>query len=267
MSFRSGNVPPRKLTGPMRLDAAIGNAAISRSEKAILHAISRNVNFESWTCFPSVATIAKSAGYSERQTSTIIRRLQERGILHLDRKSRGGRDADGRGITHIYRLDIHALESLTNPEGTTGYTPKRRHANPEAIDNEPRSHCGQTNHPSNQLNKLPNAAPKPGGDSLDAGWMDGQNSTDLRAELVRHGIAGPNLDALVTSGRLTVDQVRAEAASISAGKRVRNKAAVLVKRLQAIAGIESARSKVLDPKDEQTLKQLEHIRRARYQDS
>ncbi|QYK49413.1 MAG: hypothetical protein KF838_06060 [Phycisphaeraceae bacterium] len=267
MSRGSGGNTQRKLTGPLRLDAAIGNATLARGEKAILHAIGRNVNFETWTCFPSIVTIAKSAGYSERQTSEIVRRLHEKNILHFDRKSRGGRAGDGRGITHVYRLDIDMLESLINPEGIAGFTSKRGRVNPEPNENEPRGQCEQTDHPSHQSNRPFTAAPEPGKESASAAWMDGHDSPDLRAELMRQGIAGPNLDALVASGRLTVAQVRAEATSVDAAPGVRNKAAVLAKRLLRIAGIESARQRTLARDIDPVVGRIEQLRRSKVRDS
>lgn len=250
------------LGGPLRLTCAIRDAQLARGEKAILHALAGYADWNTWTCYPSVSTIAANAGYSSRQTGILIRRLQGAGVLHLDRASRGGRASDGRGITHHFRIDIDRLESLANPEVVAGFTPKRLRKNSAVSNPEPRSHVGQTNHPSHQLNTPSQRDGERSGESFGAAWMDGEGSTDLRAELRRQGIAGPNLEALVSAGRLTAAQVRAEAASVSTGPRVRNKAAVLFRRLQQLAGISPSPSVPLRRDLAGAVSKLEHLRRS-----
>lgn len=267
MSHGSGKSTPRKLTGPLRLDKAIAEAKLSRGLKATLHAIGRNLNFQTWTCFPSLATIATSAGYSSRRIRTQLGELRDLEVLTLEYRSRGGRTASGRGVTHTFRLNIDRLEALANPEAISSFTRKSMTPNAEVRDAEPGSRFRQTNHPSHKLDRPSDGPAEPERESTRGGWMDGPDRNDLRAELTRNEIAGPNLDALVSSGKLTVEQVRAEAASVSAGSGVRDKAAVLVKRLQTLAGIVSTRSKALDPDMREAMTRIEQLRRNRSRES
>ena len=87
------------------------------SERLVMLALAIHANDE-LECWPSVPTIAREAGISERQTYRAIAGLEGRGLI--DRKSGGGRRK-----ANTYRLGIEdAARALAGPfTGVLGKNP------------------------------------------------------------------------------------------------------------------------------------------------
>jgi hypothetical protein len=95
--------------------------------------------------------------------------------------------------------------------------------------------------------------------------MDGaERKRTLREALVAAGVAGENLDRLARATNLTPEVVDEEIRSL-ADPRVRNKAAVLVKRLAARSGVELKKPRQIDSAGMLAIRQIEELRRARMQ--
>lgn len=203
----------------------------------MLYALADNIDFQTWKFWPSKKTIASAAGYSSvRTVDDAITQLVGLGILTAEHASRGGVRPNGQGLTSVYQAQIEVLESLSsahlnasNPAIRDTEPRKPRHQTPHGLrGNRPSIH----NKPEEQLNhaeserQMQIAARR-------AGWMDGKDAADLdvRGILAQIGVRGPNLDVIATAPGITVAEIREEVKLIRKDPRVRNVAAVLVKRV------------------------------------
>lgn len=138
--------------------------------------------------------------------------------------------------------------------------------------NHPSIHGSQKNSCALPVSDEGKDAAKCGEISLSAmdGWMaqeglgagkDGKNlltAEGRRSLLRRMGVRGENLERLAESG-LTVEQVREELATIDGDPRVRNRVAVLTRRLLAAVGI--PKKPGLTAETQATVARLEELRR------
>jgi hypothetical protein len=92
--------------------------------------------------------------------------------------------------------------------------------------------------------------------------MDGaEKKKTLREALIDAGVKGENLERLAAARNLTAEIVEEELKTLFDPK-VRNRAAVLVKRLAARSGVELKKSRQIDSAAMLAVRQIEDIRRA-----
>lgn len=99
----------RPVPGESRLGNAIRDADLTQREKAPLLGMERHVNSETWSCFPSMQTLADYVGASERYIRQGLKDLEEKGVVTRTRR---------RGLqshTDNLRVNIERLEELARP--------------------------------------------------------------------------------------------------------------------------------------------------------
>ncbi len=64
---------------------------LSRAKEAVLEALAYHADEEGRRCYPSVATIATKAKYSERQVQRLLRTLEQEGFISVTSYGEGGR--------------------------------------------------------------------------------------------------------------------------------------------------------------------------------
>jgi hypothetical protein len=251
---------PTGLTGPLRWLAAIAASKLDKMEKLVLAlGLGPHLNWHTWECFPSIVLMAKKTGLSRTGFRQVLDRLIENGVVVLRRKSTGGIAPGGRGIPHVYWVDVAKLEAWGNGQpgkGQLGYplaTCKGVTGSPlssngvadgtphPVVRNRPSIH----NRPTEQTIHAPsNGMGKPGA------WMDAPGpSSSIRRALAGYQIAGPLLEALSRVPGLTVEELEREWRSVNSDSRVRNRPAVLAARLTKRYGIsfEKSRERPLSP--------------------
>lgn len=70
----------------------VSSLAISATARTVYRALLRYANRETWSCFPSIATIAKDTGLSKRTIIRQIALLEKEGLLlkiHRTRENNG----------------------------------------------------------------------------------------------------------------------------------------------------------------------------------
>jgi hypothetical protein len=243
-----GQDPP---SAPWHFHRLICDArGIGRGERLVLFALLRWIDADG-RAWPAVETIAGAAGLSRRWVQDALGELEVRKVIVAESDSRGGVDATGRGRPTRWRIDWRALATLAPIDTEKGEprtplasakgerrdrqerTARPRRANGATLKGEPGSPKPSIHSPlNNQKNHHENgAACVPGMDGM------GPVPDDLRAELGRCGIKGPNLDRLAASPRLTPEVVREEAERINTDPGVKRKPGALYRRLADLAGI------------------------------
>lgn len=117
-------------TGLLRYIWAVANSSLDSTNKAVLYGLSPHLDWQEWTCHPSIARIAGNASLSARAVQGALNRLHQMRVVLYDRRSKG------RGCHHL-RVDVAKLESLANPEPRSGL-------NPAPSGDQPRTTCAVT---------------------------------------------------------------------------------------------------------------------------
>lgn len=76
----------------MHFYTKVSNIDISPTARTVYRALLRYANRETWSCFPSIATIAKDTGLSKRTIIRQIALLEKEGLLlkiHRTRENNG----------------------------------------------------------------------------------------------------------------------------------------------------------------------------------
>lgn len=121
----------------MYWDRLTANATVSSAEKLMLYTLTQYADWKTGgNIYASVTTMALDSGYSERWVGVLLSRLAKRGIVVFERDSLGGQTKNGRGITHLLRLDAHLLSHLGRDQKAeqavfTAKCPKPPKENPE----------------------------------------------------------------------------------------------------------------------------------------
>lgn len=242
-NFTTG-VKPRR--GILRWLIAVGESSMDSGEKNICRVMLRWIDHQSGgRAWPSVETIARDSSMTRRGVQNVLNRLQSRGVLHIENESRGGVGPHGRGNTHRYRMDLNAIEALRQTKNCARQAPELRtaasiSANGHASNCAPSAHNPTITTPFDSTN-VNNHAPDHAVE-LREGWVDGMANTEplesLRSLLAACGIAGPYLEEFARLPGLTAAEVRQEWDSICQDRAVKNRQAVLVKRLRDRYGVQ-----------------------------
>lgn len=228
----------------MAMEAINHDDELDTSEKNVLRAMLRYASLKTGECFPSIITLARDLGMTDRGVQKIIARIVEKGRLFVIFRSKGGVSrATGRGIPNRWRLNLRLSPGKRYRETPNGSAnnPEPQRSNPEPENGQPRTVFGQTtmNIPREEAIKQPYAN---GSLSLDGHGKTGQTGSEndtqrtLRSALIACGVQGFNLE-LLTNSRLTADDVRREWKTIQYRKDIKRKPAVLVHRLKAKCGV------------------------------
>ena len=80
--FGYGNSSPQSLSNLIWS----AETCLSAHEKAVLWVLINHCDWKSWRCFPSIATIAKASGFSERTIVRAVKDLECRGLISRQRR-------------------------------------------------------------------------------------------------------------------------------------------------------------------------------------
>lgn len=187
--------------------------------------------------WPSVKTLAARTNLAERTVRNALRALEKSEVIRRVHESRGGIDKNGHGLSNRWRLTF--VEALENPATIAGLDapepgnprPSTRQIppeNPATIAGKPSIHNSPKNSPSfrKPFRSLPSEM---------VGWDE---APDARTMLVQLGVRGEYLDLLADAPGVTPEQIGREWNAIADDRGVRNKSAVLVRRLAQLSGVE-----------------------------
>lgn len=247
--------------GPIDCYNAVADSALARTEKAICYALLRYRNGRSGQCYPSVETLARASSMAVRTVQTTIASLEDRGIVVVVEKSRGGLRRGRTGASNNYFLNVDALPPR-NPAPRAGLEDARHAAKPrKALPNTPQhtapNPAAAAPKPSIHPTSEPTKEPSDGASQLSrARWMDGATRGDssnssvlnamqaaaLRRQAVYNalqlaGVRGANADHLADLPDLTVEAVRTENQRLRADPDVDNPPAALVRLLAKRHGV------------------------------
>jgi hypothetical protein len=232
------------------------------SERAILYAALKWVNFETRLLWPSVPTWARAAGVSVRTAQRAINALVAKGILVVHTQVPGR-------VRKYVLLPRERLAASAAPDGgpvatepavavpcrsdATGMSPRR--PTPVTLTDEPSMHppTEQPKEPSEPAEEI----------RLRGGWMDGPRTkppSSLKEALHYAGIRGINLSILAGTSLKPEDVLR-EFRDVERDPRVRSRGAVLAARLAALANVELASRPEIDSATYESVARLEDIRR------
>jgi hypothetical protein len=242
---KSGDGP-----GPLDWLKVIARSDLPKREKAVLNAMAIYITYGEVLaeCYPSIATLVRMSGWSERAIQDSMLALEERMVVSISPKL-------SKQKTSVRTLDYHALDGLNpaRPAGSSGSEPSRGcplplHTvppPPAGAAPQPRRVCTQSNHvPTIELSKELEA------DSQATNGMDGAPSEATRkrrahSSLKDKGVQGKNLNELASCERVTPEMIEGEWYRISQDPNVRNATAVLVRKLAEIAEISLGSKKAL----------------------
>lgn len=115
----------RSLTGPMRWHELILRAELNGTAKALLFACIAWLDWNDTSkdsLRPSVPSLAKGSGLSERTVQRTLERLAKLSVVHYLQRGHGGTIGDGHPQTNTIRIDADALHALDR-EGESGRQP------------------------------------------------------------------------------------------------------------------------------------------------
>jgi hypothetical protein len=112
--------PAPPAIGIYRFIHAIGTSSLGKGEKGVCYALVAFIDAATgegaWASMNTLGLYAGFAPGSARQSAQrIMRRLQRRGVVYVQRKSKGGFGAGGGGLTSTYGMSLEALEILRSP--------------------------------------------------------------------------------------------------------------------------------------------------------
>src|SRR5438128_1012630 len=84
-------------------------------QKAVLLALAKHADYRDFTCFPSIATLARLASSSERTVSRVLSQLEHFGLIV--------RDAASRFATTIYKLMVGVIPTIAKKKRRARSTP------------------------------------------------------------------------------------------------------------------------------------------------
>lgn len=90
------------------------------AERDVLMIYADHAGDDGRVAWPTVATVAWKAGYSERQTQRTIRKLQKAGVLQAVESNKG----EKRGVR--YRVNLDAIPNKPAPTGDTHMSPQKK---------------------------------------------------------------------------------------------------------------------------------------------
>lgn len=93
-------------------EQAIGRAGLTKAPKSLLSGILAYMDIKTYECRASIQRLAHDRDYSLPTFTNAFRSLEDIGVIIVLRRSKGGRDSRGYGISHHFRLDYPALNSL-----------------------------------------------------------------------------------------------------------------------------------------------------------
>jgi hypothetical protein len=102
--------------GPVPWTRAVCRSLLKASEKSVCFALANWIDWESGEGYPSTATIAEATGLGVKTVRAALRRLEQRGILEFQARSRGGHCR-----THRLKLRLIELQGAARP-------PRKRNA-------------------------------------------------------------------------------------------------------------------------------------------
>lgn len=232
---------------------AIAPATLPATWKAVLWALLDFADAETGECWPSVETLAQTAGLKPRATRGLLRKLEEAKLVEYITRSKGGLRPSGRGYPHRLRLNLEPLVAVgsreLNPAPDAGFIPAPdapdpgtgRPATRHAATPNPAPRADKPSmHPPREPPKEPQTVIASAVECVDAPSPTAapSASTDTRELLFELGVRGANLDRLARCSALTPEVVRREADAIrTGGGHVRNFAAVIVTRLNDLTGV------------------------------
>jgi hypothetical protein len=102
----------------VKIMGAVWDMDLPPNEKLVLLALADHADHDGGNVFPSVPTVARKTGYSERQVQVIMRRLKDQGILVPVIVSKGGRKSS------VYRIVLSGavLTPLRKTSGESQFT-------------------------------------------------------------------------------------------------------------------------------------------------
>jgi hypothetical protein len=109
--------------GPLRWVEAIGGSQLGSSEKLVLYALVKFIDWNTGEAHPSIGHISRRASLSAKGVRRILNRLGTQGVVTMLSPSRGGRDASGRGITNYIRVELGVLERGANADSRSALAP------------------------------------------------------------------------------------------------------------------------------------------------
>jgi hypothetical protein len=260
---------------------AIARATLPATWKAVLWALLDFADAETGECWPSVETLAQTAGLKPRATRGLLRKLEEAKLVEYVKRSKGGVRPSGQGHPHRLKLTLEPLVTVRSkesnpapdasfipapdtPEPGTG-RPATRHA---ATPNPAPSADKPSMHPPREPRKEPPAVIASAVECVDAPSPTAATdaSTGTRELLFELGVRGVNLDRLARCSALTPEVVRQEAHAVrNGGGRVRNFTAVLVTRLMTLSGEQWLRAHSISPELQTEVARLQEAVRRRRQ--
>ncbi len=259
--------PQRPLTGPLRWFRAVANCSLGKYEKLVLYAVGPHLNWKTWECRPSMRTVARNAGLTERGVGKVISRLESLGVLRFVNRSVGGA-----GRTHVLAADPENLETV-NPEPrsdlrATGECPEPRTPAPRTPNPVPKTpNPVRRNRPSihNTPHEQTIHSPEMEACASARPWMDGSGTA--KDTLLACRVAGPILEALVATPAITAEEVRREWQSVNTDRRVRNPTAVLVHRLVKRHGVVVASRRSIAPDLQMQSDSIQRLRQKHIEES
>lgn len=265
---------------------AVAHSELDKREKAVLNAMLPYIkwgNIEA-SCHPSIQTLAKSCGYTERSVQGAMIELERRGLMRVTEGPPGWK-------TFTRTLNWRALCALTPAATAEGRAPHPRtgcggrkdnhcnhcmvppqlpHPAPEVRAPQPRSHCAQSFHEPtiDPINEQEESVVATHG-------MDGKSSEATRKLQTRrmlkfHGVQGKNLELLAGCPQVTPELIEREWTRINGSEGVRNTSAVLVRALADQAGIKLGSQQALadmDPAIKRSLLKTQGILEQRRRDA
>lgn len=223
----------RRLTGPLRYGRAVGEADLpTPAAAAVLRALGDFLNYTTWECWPSKATIAAHAHVAESTASRGMNQLDALGVVH--RPSARQRVAAGATRERIiYRVDIERLEALrrdTPPDQCEGGAHSDGHGSPVRVTGGPGHTDTQTNQSESDHKNTPQEL------SREQTTPSQADRLAIREALQGVGLKGAGLDRCCGLG-LSLAVVRDEIGRLGAAG-VKDPPAFLFMRLHDRAGID-----------------------------
>lgn len=111
-NWRSPPKPKTPLTGPLLWLKSVQRAQLPKAENAVLVALVSYVDYHTGICYPSIATLARDARYSQRSVQRALKKLTNAGLVEVLNAAKGGFGAGGRGISNRFQLHLDRLQAL-----------------------------------------------------------------------------------------------------------------------------------------------------------
>lgn len=190
------------------LDWVWSGNGLDTGERVVLAVLCKHAGKHTGACWPSLPTIADESGFCEQYLGRVIRRLEGRGLVTIER-------GNGRGHSSTYHLHIPKKANLQNPLSRSPVERKANLQNPLKgnLQHPERATCSGGQHPKEHIKRTAQDREAAAASLSDWGTCPPDIKASITAVITRQ-TAYSALDKAISDQHLTFHKAREDRQSL-----------------------------------------------------